>query len=55
MQDADSIPLNELVTFVNQGLSTDDLFGSTEATELCQRMQDDELLMISEGTVYKIA
>jgi len=55
MQDAESILLSELVTFVNEGLSTDDLFGTAEATALCQKMQDDEMLMISEGTVFKIS
>lgn len=54
LQDEESIFLAELVETVNQGLSTDALFGTAEATEACQVMQEREELMISEGIVYKI-
>ncbi len=39
---------------VNEGLSTDMLFGTAEATEACQIMTDAEELMLSEGIVYKL-
>lgn len=46
--------LAALLEFVNEGLPTDSLFGTAEATEACQVMQDSEELMISDGIVYKI-
>ena len=54
MQDDEEILLANLLQFVNQGLSTDELFGTTEATNACEVMQDAEELMISDGIVYKI-
>ena len=54
MQDDEEIFLANLLQFVNQGLSTDELFGTSEATEACEVMQDAEELMISDGIVYKI-
>ncbi|KAJ3496487.1 hypothetical protein NMY22_g19803 [Coprinellus aureogranulatus] len=54
MQDEESISLRELLTHVNEGLPTDSLFGTSEATEICQIMGDNDELMISEGTVYKV-
>lgn len=44
----------ELLEMVNEGLPTDTLFGTTEATEICQIMTDSDELMISDGIVYKV-
>lgn len=46
--------LTELVKMVNEGLPTDALFGTAEATAVCQVMSDADELMISEGIVYKV-
>ncbi|KAG6919593.1 MCM DNA helicase complex subunit [Tephrocybe rancida] len=54
LQDDEQIFLTDLLKFVNEGLTTDNLFGTAEATEACQAMQDNEELMISDGIVYKI-
>jgi DNA replication licensing factor MCM3 len=54
LQDEDHIFLTALLEFVNEGLPTDTLFGTSEAMEACQVMQDAEELMISDGVVYKI-
>lgn len=39
---------------VNEGLTTGALFGTAEATALCQVMSDADELMISDGIVYKV-
>ncbi|KAF5337407.1 hypothetical protein D9611_003099 [Ephemerocybe angulata] len=54
MQDEESMSLRDILTHVNEGLPTDSLFGTAEATEICQIMGDNDELMISEGTVYKV-
>ncbi|KAF9015050.1 ATP dependent DNA helicase [Cyathus striatus] len=54
MQDDEQIFLKELLEFVNEGLPTDSLFGTAEATEACQAMGENDELMISDGIVYKI-
>lgn len=54
LQDDEQIFLTDLLKFVNEGLATDSLFGTAEATAACQMMQDNEELMISDGIVYKI-
>jgi len=54
MQDEEQIFLTELLQLINEGLTTDSLFGTAEATDACQVMQDNEELMISDGIVYKI-
>jgi DNA replication licensing factor MCM3 len=54
MQDTEMMFLADLLKLVNEGLSTDELFGTAEATEACQAMTDADELMISEGIVYKI-
>jgi len=54
MQDEETIFLTDLVEFVNEGLSAEDLFGTTEATEICEIMGESDELMISEGIVYKV-
>lgn len=54
LQDDEQFFLSDLVTVINEGLSTDALFGTGEATQACQAMEANEELMISEGIVYKI-
>lgn len=54
MQDEETIFLTDLVEFVNEGLSAESLFGTTEATEICEIMGESDELMISEGIVYKV-
>jgi len=54
LQDQEHIFLTALLEFINEGLPTDALFGTAEATEACQVMQDAEELMISNGVVYTI-
>jgi len=54
LQDEEQVFLTDLLEFINEGLPTDALFGTAEATEACQDMQNKEELMISDGVVYKI-
>ncbi|KAG1783608.1 MCM2/3/5 family-domain-containing protein [Suillus placidus] len=54
LQDEEQVFLAELVEMVNEGLPTDALFGTAEATAACQVMSDADELMISEGIVYKV-
>jgi DNA replication licensing factor MCM3 len=54
MQDDDSMFLTDLVEKINEGLDINSLFGTEEATEACQKMQDQDKLMISDGIVYKV-
>jgi DNA replication licensing factor MCM3 len=35
-------------------LSTESLYGTTEATQICEIMGEADELMISEGIVYKV-
>lgn len=54
LQDEEQVFLPDLLQMVNEGLPTDELFSTTEATQACQVMQDSEELMLSDGIVYKI-
>jgi len=54
LQDEEQIFLAELVEFVNAGLPTDELFGTAEATAICQLMTDSDELMMSDGIIYKV-
>jgi DNA replication licensing factor MCM3 len=54
LQDEEQIFLTDLLELINDGMNTDSLFGTAEATAACQEMQTAEELMISEGIVYKI-
>lgn len=54
LQDEDQILLTELVEFINEGLATEELFGTIEATEACQVMQAHDELMLDSGIVYKV-
>ncbi|KAK0506047.1 MCM2/3/5 family-domain-containing protein [Armillaria luteobubalina] len=54
LSDDESVFLRDLLEMVNEGLPTETLFGTAEATEACQIMTDAEELMLSEGIVYKL-
>ncbi|KAJ3512798.1 hypothetical protein NLJ89_g3312 [Agrocybe chaxingu] len=54
MQDEETIFLTDLLELVNEGLSTDTLYGTAEATRICEIMGENDELMISEGIVYKL-
>ncbi|KAI0067929.1 ATP dependent DNA helicase [Artomyces pyxidatus] len=53
-QDDEQMFLVDLVQKVNEGLDTDVLFGTAEATMACQVMTEANELMLSESIVYKI-
>ncbi|KAI0662516.1 ATP dependent DNA helicase [Cubamyces menziesii] len=52
--DEDQMYLHTLVEMINEGLSTDELFGTAEATAACNIMTDANEVMLSDGIVYKI-
>ncbi|EPQ61063.1 MCM-domain-containing protein [Gloeophyllum trabeum ATCC 11539] len=54
LQDEEQIFLSDLLPMINEGLSTDALFGTGEATLACQAMTEANELMLSDGIVYKI-
>lgn len=54
LQDEEQIFLTELLEMINNGLSTSELFGTTEAAKICQIMSDSDELMLSDGIVYKV-
>jgi len=54
MQDQDTIFLNEFLELINGGLPTDTLYGTAEATRICEIMGENDELMLSEGIVYKV-
>ncbi|KAJ3933024.1 MAG: MCM2/3/5 family-domain-containing protein [Lentinula lateritia] len=54
LQDQEQIPLKDLLPMVNEGLTTNDLFGTKEATDILQNMQENDELMLAEDIVYRI-
>jgi DNA replication licensing factor MCM3 len=54
LQDEEQMIFTELLELVNQGLPTDELFGTAEATAACNAMGEANELMLSDGIVYKI-
>ncbi|KAJ3722260.1 MCM2/3/5 family-domain-containing protein [Lentinula raphanica] len=54
LQDQEQVLLKELLPMVNEGLPTSELFGTKEATEILQSMQDNDELMLAEDVVYRI-
>ncbi|KIJ45741.1 hypothetical protein M422DRAFT_778920 [Sphaerobolus stellatus SS14] len=50
----DSFLLPTLLQNINQGLSTDEMFGTAEATAAAEIMTEAEELMFSGGVVYKV-
>jgi DNA replication licensing factor MCM3 len=54
LQGEEQVFLSELVTKINEGLDTNSLFGTAEATATCEEMQALDQLLISDGIVYII-
>lgn len=54
LQDAEAVQMTTLLPIINEGLPTDTLFGTAEATAACQVMTESDELMYSEGIVYKV-
>ena len=54
LQDEEQWFLADLVEAINKGLPVDALFSTAEATAICQKMNDAEELMLSDGMVYKM-
>jgi len=54
LQDEETMFLTDLLEFVNEGMPTSTLYGTTEATQICEIMGENDELMISEGVVYKL-
>jgi DNA replication licensing factor MCM3 len=54
MQDQDTIFLTEFLELINEGLPVESLYGTAEATSICEIMGVDDELMLSEGIVYKV-
>jgi DNA replication licensing factor MCM3 len=53
-QDAEAIQLDKVVEQVNQGLTIDTLFGTTEAKEACLAMDEANEIMFSGGLIYPV-
>jgi DNA replication licensing factor MCM3 len=47
------LDFEEMLPLVNEGLSTDDMFGSGEARTAVEKMHQDNQVMFSEGVIYK--
>lgn len=54
LQDGEQFMFTDLLELINQGLPTEQLFGTAEATIACEVMGEAEELMLSGGVVYKI-
>ncbi|KII93706.1 hypothetical protein PLICRDRAFT_102086 [Plicaturopsis crispa FD-325 SS-3] len=54
LRDEEQVFLPQLLEMINDGLPTNALFGTAEATAACLAMQEVNELMISDGIVYKI-
>ncbi|KAI0726179.1 MCM2/3/5 family-domain-containing protein [Fomitopsis betulina] len=54
LQDSDQFFFKDLLELVNEGLGTDALFGTQEATLACEAMGEQNDLMLSGDIVYKI-
>jgi len=54
LQDEETVFLKDLLELVNEGMSTESLYGTAEATQICEIMTENDELMISEGIVYKV-
>ena len=52
--DEEQMYLYALLEMINARLSTDQLFGTAEATAACNAMTDANEIMLSDGVVYKI-
>jgi DNA replication licensing factor MCM3 len=55
LQDSENVRLTDLVPMINEGLPTEELFGSAEAVEALQAMgQSEEVMLDDDGVVWKI-
>lgn len=55
LQDSENVKLTDLVPLINEGLGTEELFGSGEAVEALRAMgQSEEVMLDDEGVVWKI-
>jgi len=54
LQDDEQFFFTDLLELINEGLSTDELFGTAEATIACEVMTEANELMLSGDIVYKI-
>jgi len=54
LADEDAVPFQALLEMVNEGLATQHLFSTGEATLALEAMTEANDLMLSEGIVYKI-
>ena len=52
--DEDAIMFPALLQHINEGLTTDEMFGTAEATASAEIMTEAEELMLSGGVVYKM-
>jgi DNA replication licensing factor MCM3 len=52
--DEDAILFPTLLQQINEGLSTDEMFGTAEATASAEIMTEAEEVMLSGGVVYKM-
>jgi DNA replication licensing factor MCM3 len=53
-QDREQVFFAELLEKLNEGQPTSTLFSTGEAMAACERMTDENELLLSEGIVYKI-
>lgn len=54
LTDVEQAFLTDVLEMVNEGLGTDALYGTAEATAACLVMQDANELMLSDGIIYRI-
>ncbi|ORY32621.1 MCM2/3/5 family-domain-containing protein [Naematelia encephala] len=48
------VEMTELVPMINEGLTNEDMFGTGEARVALEKMGERNMIMFSEGTVYKL-
>ena len=54
LEDEEHFYFDKFLEMVNEGLPTNALFGTAEATAACRIMSDADQLLLSDGVVYKI-
>jgi DNA replication licensing factor MCM3 len=55
LQDSENIKLTDLVPLINEGLTTEELFGSAEAVGALGAMgESEEVMLDDDGIVWKI-
>lgn len=52
--EVDAIPIQDLLPALNEGLSTAELFGTSEALQSAQALSDANDIMLSENVIYKL-